>query len=164
MKNFKFILRVPNFSKEKEALGILFQTLTEMIEILTKEKNPRELGYFFRERLGSRERRVVFHLLNEFQTEVGQKLNDLKGRGNLPEGVTDTCCNEEPLFFFEVHDKLTSLDNFDTCQSVSSEDIRGLAEQFLEKTKYFPRGKPRGKRACETLNRLSLLSKGKEGK
>jgi hypothetical protein len=91
-------------------------------------------------------------------------LNDLKGHGNLPEGVMDTHCNEEPLFFFEVHEMLTSLDNFDTCQGVSSEDVCSLAEQFLEKTKNFSKGKPKEKNACQTLNRLSLLSKGKEGK
>lgn len=133
MKRIKFLnIEVPTVSSETQALGILFQLLSEILGILTREKKSHELEFFIRERLDNRERRTLFSILNQLQVQVGQKLDTLKGQGNVREDqVLGTKSNDVPFVFNKAQELLHLCDDFANRQVSSSVDLARL-EELLE--------------------------------
>lgn len=115
-------ITVPSGRKAVEALGILFQFLSESNGLLTREKTPQNLGYFLRVRLDSRERRVLFSLLNQLQEETGRILDSLKGESRPTVEHNAACFNK-------AQQLLTLLDDFVSSHRDSSvDDLKSLLE------------------------------------
>lgn len=132
---FSGYLQIPNFSSEKEACGILIQLLNELLGVLNKEKKVASLGYFFRERLGPRERRTTFSILNQLHEQVGQRLDAIKGHRNpdsMSEEVMGTEFPQNPPVFTLAQQLLHSLDRFAHRQVVSSAGLPHATKVLLK--------------------------------
>lgn len=140
MQRIKFTgtIEVPSFSTEKQTCGILIQLLNEVLGILAKEKKASELGYFIRERLDARERRMAFSILNQIHKQVGQRLDTIKGHRNLGEDLRGSGENFQPIgsldSFFKAQQLLHSLDQrFGRRHSTSSEERKGRAVRIIRR-------------------------------
>jgi hypothetical protein len=133
LKKIKFSpIDLPSFSKEKHALGILFQFLSETLGVLNREKKASELGFFVRERLEPRDRRIVFSILNQLQVQVGLRMDFLKGHGDLKEEAMGKFNNNGAFCYFKrAQELLLLLDDFANSHESSSVDNKFNAQENL---------------------------------